>query len=236
MAKIRFTVGTLLQVFLIAGFLGLVLESISYSLDIGGCSGDGMEKKWSFDAINNPEGECFKHKGSINPLAIIPGSIMNGLIYGTGAIMLLVLNNYMGDKIPIYVKVVIFGLIAGFLELIVGLISNSKYDQWDYRKNRFNIKGQTDLAHIIAWGILSSLFIFLLIPKLVPTMQKINEWGSKNVVNKCIVVGFIVVGLIMTYSTEKSYKKGNTPYVVQFFDLLEPPFPPKRSCCKSTPA
>ena len=221
----KLSIGIIIQLFLIGGFIGLIYESVSYSF---GCSKDGPEKKWALDAIRAPENSYFRYKGSINPLAIIPGSIMNGLVYGTGIILIILVNQFIPTSIPIYIRIIIFGLIAALLEFIVGIIANRDYSQWDYRKNFGNIKGQTDLYHILLWTIGSSLFVFLILPKLYPFMDKVNNWGTKHIL---LTVFLLLLASFMTYSTEKNYVKGKEPIFVKIFNSMEPNFPPKREQC-----
>lgn len=219
----KLTFGNIILLFFVFGLFGSLLESALYSL---GCSTLGQEKRWTLNAIRNPTGAPFKYKGSINPLATIPSSVINGLVYGLGTIILILANTYMGNT-PLVAKIFIFGTIATILEVVAGLIANRKYDQWDYRGNFLNIKGQTDFKHWVAWCVLGSVLVFLLIPKMEPS---INKYGSIIGDHKYLAIVFSLVAACLMYYTEKSYTKGNEPLIIKLYGYMEPDFPSKRKC------
>lgn len=221
----KLSLGLFIQIFLFMGFVGLIYESVSYTIS---CDKDGQEKPWSFDAIRAPKESYFRYKGSVNPIAIIPGSVMNGLVYGTGVILMVMMNYYLPAQFPIWGRILLFGVSAALLELIVGLYVNKDHKQWDYRGNKLNIAGQTDLRHMLLWMVGGSFFTLYLIPKLYPTIENINSWGKNNV---GIVVVLLMLCVYLTYATEQDYKKGKEPLAIKFFDMLEPNFPKKREKC-----
>ncbi len=207
------------------GFAGLLYESMAYSIN---CSKDGQSKRFTLDAIRAPKNDYFRYIGSINPLAIIPGSTTNGLIYGTGSIGMLILNHYLPTYVPLWARMLMFGSFAAALELLVGLIFNKKHDQWDYRGNFGNIAGQTDAAHFVLWGLAGSAFVFLAYPKIKPTIGRINALGEQHT---CIVSALLVAAVLITISTERDYSSSDPPLVIRFFNWMEPSWPKARTKC-----
>lgn len=218
------TWGIIIQLFFLMGLVGSVYESIMYSVS---CNKLSQSKKWSIRTIRNPKDSYFKYKGSVNPLALIPAAVENGLVYGLGVILIIFINNHLGS-VAWPNKIVIFGLVAGLLELVAGMLANRRYSQWDYRGNFGNIAGQTDVSHMILWGLGGALFALVIIPALYPTMQKMDSIMNKHIVLTVIVL--LLVGYT-TYTTEMDYDKGDPPMMVKLFDKMELSFPKKRATC-----
>lgn len=88
-------------------------------------------------------------------------------IYGSGAIMMLVVSNpFQTLNIPWnYVWTYIGGCIgATILEYITGVLMESlfKVRYWDYSNQKFNFQGQICLTSTLAWGGLTLLMTYLL--------------------------------------------------------------------------
>jgi hypothetical protein len=221
------SLGTAIQVFFIMGFVGLIYESVAYST---GCDKDGPAKRFTIDAVRAPKSSYFRYKGSINPLALIPGSVSNALIYGTGTVALLALNHYLPSAVPVWARVIIFGLCASALELAVGLVVNRDHTNWDYRGNFANIAGQTDAQHFVLWGLAGSFFVFVLYPRMIPAMEKVNILGRKHMYILCAL---LIGAVLITISAERTYEEGNRPWAIKLFDWMEPSWPKARVRCYS---
>jgi len=88
-------------------------------------------------------------------------------IYGSGAIMMLVVSNpFQTLNVPWnYVWTYIGGCIgATILEYITGVLMESlfKVRYWDYSNQKFNFQGQICLTSTLAWGGLTLLMTYLL--------------------------------------------------------------------------
>lgn len=88
-------------------------------------------------------------------------------IYGSGAIMMLVVSNpFQTLNVPWnYVWTYIGGCIgATILEYITGVLMESlfKVRYWDYSNQKFNFQGQICLTSTLAWGVLTLLMTYLL--------------------------------------------------------------------------
>ena len=219
------SLGTFIQVFFLMGFIGLIYESTAYSIN---CSRDGQAKRFTLDAIRAPKNSYFRYTGSINPLAIIPGSITNGLIYGSGVIGMILMNHYLPPTIPIWPRVIMFGASASILELLVGLTVNKNHNQWDYRGNFGNIAGQTDASHFVLWGLAGAFCVFVLYPRLLPTMARVNAVGEKHTY---IVSTLLIAAALIAISVERDYPASDPPYAIRFFNWMEPSWPKARTKC-----
>lgn len=85
-----------------------------------------------------------------------------GILGGISLILVGAINdNAFTMKMPIWLQMIIGGLIITTLELIFGLIFNSDYKIWDYRNLSFNFKGQICLLFYFIWCFLSLIAIVL---------------------------------------------------------------------------
>ena len=80
-------------------------------------------------------------------------------LYGTGALLLVLMNNLIPDQ-NIAVKFVMFALTLSVIEYITGVLSEKIFNLtlWDYSENRFNINGKVCLSFSAAWGIMALIF------------------------------------------------------------------------------
>lgn len=81
--------------------------------------------------------------------------------YGLVILGIVVLNYYYLQSWPFYTKILLFGILAGTGELIVGSVDNSDHKRWDYRNIPLNIRGQTSAVHMLIWGVAILFGVFL---------------------------------------------------------------------------
>lgn len=123
--------------FMIYSYLGATLEHLSYSL--------------------------FKSKIS-KPKALANAIITGFPLYGSGAFLIVYLNNYL-TNVTLPIKFLIFSFILSSLEYIAGVYTgagktsyeNGMVKAWDYSDEKYNIDGKISLRHFISWGILGLL-------------------------------------------------------------------------------
>lgn len=91
-------------------------------------------------------------------------------IYGSGAIMMLVVSGPFLDQEPPWNYLLIYvagALGATVLEYVTGVLMESlfKVRYWDYSKNKFNFQGHICLGSSLAWGFLTLLMTQLIQPR-----------------------------------------------------------------------
>lgn len=114
-------------------------------------------------------------------------------IYGSGAIMMLVVSMPFQDNIFLTYIAGCFG--ATVLELVTGMTMEAlfKVRYWDYSNQRFNYKGHICLSSTIAWGFLTILmteFVHKGVEKVVFAIPGIVVTVITIIVTEYIVVDF----------------------------------------------
>ncbi len=82
-------------------------------------------------------------------------------IYGLGAVIAIVLYEYIGIKGTIIYQFILFSVIFSIAEMIYGVIVgagpnsylNGMIKHWDYSDQPFNFRGLISLELVIMWGI-----------------------------------------------------------------------------------
>ncbi len=106
-------------------------------------------------------GWCFESSYvSIRQRRLVNRGFMRGPflpLYGTGAIMMLVVSMPVRGNLPLTYLAGCLG--ATVLEFVTGVVMEALFQvrYWDYSKKRFNYKGQICLSSTIAWGFLTIL-------------------------------------------------------------------------------
>ena len=163
-----------MKVFLVLAFLFFV----------GSLIGWGLEVFWRrFFSKNNPE-----HKW-INP------GFLNGPylpLYGLSLCTLFSLTfidvNFVSERwLRDTILFVIMALCITLIEYIAGLIfiKGMHIKLWDYSKNKFNIQGIICLQYTFYWYILSSIYYFLIHPRVLEWLY----WFTGHMAF-CFVIGF----------------------------------------------
>ena len=114
-------------------------------------------------------------------------------IYGSGAIMMLVVSMPFQDNI--FLTYIAGCIGATILELVTGIAMESlfKVRYWDYSNQRFNYKGHICLSSTIAWGFLTILmteFVHRGVEKVVFAIPSIVVNVVTIIVTEYIVVDF----------------------------------------------
>lgn len=164
--------------FIIYSFLGWVLESVFKSI---------LAKKWVNSGF------------LIGPLCPI---------YGFGAIIMTILNNFKSNIFTTFFAGII---VLSIWEYIVGIllekIFNTKY--WDYSDKLFNIKGRVCLENSIYWGVLAVVFIYVIEPivnKFILSIE-LNIIIYLNILIYAYIITDIIVSIIKTKNIEINIKK-----------------------------
>lgn len=85
-----------------------------------------------------------------------------GILGGISLILVGSINdNVFTMKMPIWLQMIIGGIIITILELFFGLKFNVDYHIWDYRNISFNFKGQICLLFSFVWCLFSLIAIIL---------------------------------------------------------------------------
>lgn len=155
-------------IFMIGSFIGSIYEEVIFYLQF---------KEWTV-----------RHDVLYGPFSTL---------YGLGTILFIILL----PKNKSYFKTFIYAsLIGGVFEYLSGLLCEKMFNIhfWDYSKEIFNIGGKTTILYASIWGIVGSLFIKLIYPKLSLLIDKIT---NKTFKIYCII-GIILMSfnIILSYS------------------------------------
>ena len=94
-------------------------------------------------------------------------------IYGTGALLLLVLKNYQNDPLVVFILAI---LICSLVEYITSYLMEQIYKirWWDYSNRFFNIKGRICLFNSICFGFLGMFIVCYLNPFFLNIITNVN--------------------------------------------------------------
>lgn len=96
-------------------------------------------------------------------------------IYGIGGLLLMFYFKYVKFE-PDYLLVLVAGLLMILLEYVGGLFCEKilKVKVWDYTDSRFDVRGIIDPGHSLGWIVLTTIFYWLLFPRLLALENIIN--------------------------------------------------------------
>ena len=122
-------------------------------------------------------------------------------IYGTGGILItLLLTKYKEDPITLFCMAII---ICTVLEYLTSLIMEKLFKTrwWDYSDKKFNINGRVCLSNMLAFGFIGLLFIYIINPFLINTLNKIDPLLLKVVLSILLVLFLtdITISTIIIY-------------------------------------
>lgn len=127
------------------------------------------------------------------------------ILYGIGMVDFYIGTCLLWNK-NIFVKFLFFALSASFLELIAGLLLEFGLNMraWNYTRQFLNFRGHISLQMIISWGILGTLFSFL-----VPLINKYFSIFNKKVLRYItyILSIFMVLDLVFTFICINRWKE-----------------------------
>lgn len=132
-------------------------------------------------------------------------------IYGIGAVLILFsLMQYYNDPVVVF----IFGMIiTSALEYFVSFLLEKLFSNrwWDYSDKPYNINGRICLRNSIAFGVLSLVIIYLIMP-LLTLLFSLLEFKSWRVIALII---FIIFLLDTIYSVIIAYNLKNRTIIVE---------------------
>lgn len=98
--------------------------------------------------------------GSFSPLPFTP-------IYGFGALLILLIGKEL-RKTPWFVQFFAYSAAATTLEYVGAITTQLLYHRrlWDYTQAPFNLNGDIDIFHTVAWGILGLFLVQILHPRI----------------------------------------------------------------------
>lgn len=134
-------------------------------------------------------------------------------IYGMGALLMTMALNrfYKHNLIPIFLVSAVIGgafefAVSWFWETAFGVVC------WDYTGTFMNIDGRTNLFYMCMWGILGTMWIKLMLPRLLALINCI-PWKSRYTIT-IVVAAFMLVNAVMTVQSIDCWTKraaGNEP-------------------------
>ena len=118
------------------------------------------------------------------------------LVYGFGAVVLLLLLYKIKDTKKVFL---LSAIIGGAVEYVCSLFQEKVFGtiSWDYIDNFFNFNGRTDLLHMIFWGFLGVFFIKFLWPFLNKSIERIPHLFGN--------IATIIMIIFMTFNVTISY-------------------------------
>lgn len=125
-------------------------------------------------------------------------------IYGFGALsIILLLKRYMKEYAIFFVMSIV---ICSLLEYITSYFMEKifKARWWDYSNKRFNINGRICLTNSIAFGIIATVIMYLLNPKIEVVISKISE--STLYIMSAIFFAIFVIDYIVSSRLMFSFK------------------------------
>lgn len=142
-------------------------------------------------------------------------------IYGMGAlIMTMALNRFYKHNIGIIF--LISAIIGGAFEFAVSWFWETAFGVvcWDYTGTFMNIGGRTNLFYMCMWGILGTVWIKLMLPRLLALINCI-PWKSRYSIT-IVVAAFMLVNAVMTVQsidcwTKRVNGEAPTTSVEQFY-------------------
>lgn len=136
---------------------------------------------------------CFIYNGKFLSHGILYGPWLP--IYGTGALLISLLNKY--RKHPILIFILSF-FITGILEYICGflLLKFLNLRLWDYRSWFLNINGFVSLFSSIVFAIGGLIIIYGLLPLIKMIIKKINNKYLKAIIG--ILSSLFTVDILAT--------------------------------------
>jgi uncharacterized membrane protein len=81
---------------------------------------------------------------------------------------------------------------------------------WNYSKKPFNINGRVCLTYSIFWGILGSIWIKLICPRVKKIIDKFNKIISNKFMIAMIV--FLIFNTLLTFAALKEEKNSNKAF------------------------
>lgn len=112
-------------------------------------------------------------------------------IYGFGAVMLIIINDFMSKKTnSIILKMIVMGVLFTAFEYIVSLVFELIFGirWWDYTNEFLNFQGRICLQFSIVWGIAGGIFIQFLYKPLQKLIQKIRGKITNKIINIVLIV------------------------------------------------
>lgn len=127
-------------------------------------------------------------------------------VYGVGAVACVLLlypiknllEKHIGSRVvPLLISFVVNALVCTLIELVMGLMVNQPLPDgtlplWDYRDMFCNFMGQVCLQNAIAFGIVSTLMVWVIYPALESGLRKLPK-DAVNTAFVGIVVGFAIL-------------------------------------------
>lgn len=162
--------GTLLWVFTIMSFVGLVGETLQH-----------------FFAFGEWESRMGFIWGPFSP------------IYGTAAVLLTIFLEPLQDK-PVAFLLVVGGVVGGALEYFASWAMETFWGvvAWSYLTIPFNFDGRTDLFHCIIWGALGTLWVKIGLPLCQRAFDRINMKGTLYRVTTGALAVFMALNIVVT--------------------------------------
>ena len=97
-------------------------------------------------------------------------------VYGTGALLIIAVQNYIG-AMHIAAQFAVYVILLSVIEYITGEIFERLFGLklWDYSQNMLNINGKICLPFSLAWGMLAMAVVYLLQPLIAENVQALGR-------------------------------------------------------------
>jgi len=112
-------------------------------------------------------------------------------IYGWGALIFHFVSKITKRKFLLtFILIMIF---SGILEYVTGAVLLEVWDKrlWDYSSYFMNLNGHICLFSIVAFGILGTMYVYLVEPLIKKLMQKLGE-KKVDVIIKIFLIGYLI--------------------------------------------
>lgn len=122
-------------------------------------------------------------------------------IYGMGGIVIILAGILVRER-SLPLQMIYFAALTTLLELVTGLVIEKLFGHklWDYRDNRFNLKGIICLKYSVIWAVFAWIFFYIIFPLSYIAVSRMDPFVIKTAAlafSAYFILDFIFSALLM---------------------------------------